>query len=126
MAKQGPISGKMAVDRIAAITAGSWKPSPGSVYPLLKKLEHDGLLKHEATAACRGRQLFYSITAKGNGELERQKKEYLSGYGEHFNSLFPLVFQLLQLDAGKELDNIVLGLSKALASCKKSPLKQAG
>ena len=114
----------MAVDRIAAITAGSWRPSPGSIYPLLKKLEHDGLLKHKATAACKGRQLFYSITAKGKGELERQKREYLSGYGEHFNTLFPLVFQLMRLDAGKEIDDITRGLKRALASCKKSSLEQ--
>ena len=119
MAKQSPISGKIAVNEIAAATLGKWKPSPGSVYPLLKKLEQDGLLRREEAIAKAGRQLFYSITAKGLQELKKQRKEYMAKYSEYLNSLLPLVFQL---DAGKELDGIARGLSKALAICKEHSL----
>jgi len=126
MAQQKPISGKTAVDRIAAISAGKWKPSPGSVYPLLKKLEHGGLLKRELPAKAKGRQLFYSITARGRRELKKQKKHYLLQYSEHLSSLFPLVLQLMHQDVGRELDDIALGFSRALTKLQEMLGEAAG
>jgi DNA-binding PadR family transcriptional regulator len=36
--------GKKIIDRIYQVTGGNWRPSPGSVYPLLKKMTRLGLV----------------------------------------------------------------------------------
>lgn len=42
-------------------TAGNWRPSPGSVYPILQPLEDEGLV----TAESDGGKRSYSLTATG-------------------------------------------------------------
>ncbi|MBI3840945.1 MAG: PadR family transcriptional regulator [Thaumarchaeota archaeon] len=40
-----PKNGVEIMDGVEAMTRGWWRPSPGSVYPLLEQLENDGLVK---------------------------------------------------------------------------------
>ncbi len=58
-----PKNGVEIMDGIESMTRGWWRPSPGSVYPLLKALEEDGLLKQRDD----GR---YELTAKASDGLE--------------------------------------------------------
>lgn len=58
-----PKNGVEIMDGIESMTRGWWRPSPGSVYPLLKALEEDGLLKARED----GR---YELTAKASEGLE--------------------------------------------------------
>ncbi len=62
------------INRIKEQT-GVWKPSAGSIYPLLKKLEEDGLVKIKQS----GRIKFYSLTGKGRRFLNTlgKKKDVL-------------------------------------------------
>jgi len=39
-----PISGTDALRSIERLTGGEWKPSPGSVYPLIRRLKQRGLI----------------------------------------------------------------------------------
>lgn len=49
---------------------GCWKPSPGSVYPMLKRMEHDGLI----TKKQEGRKKIYLITERGDLQIQRFSK----------------------------------------------------
>jgi DNA-binding PadR family transcriptional regulator len=46
--EQGPASGAELIAQIDRLTMGWWRPSPGSVYPLLEELEEEKLLKRNA------------------------------------------------------------------------------
>ncbi|RLI61955.1 MAG: hypothetical protein DRO93_02735 [Candidatus Thorarchaeota archaeon] len=48
-------------------TGGVWRPSPGSVYPLLAGLEHHGMIQAVRTD---GRSKIYAITDKGLNVLK--------------------------------------------------------
>jgi len=51
------------MDEIERMTQGWWRPSPGSVYPLLEQLTKDGMVKKRED----GR---YELTDKASDELE--------------------------------------------------------
>lgn len=58
-----PKNGAEIMDEIEAMSQGWWRPSPGSVYPMLEEMTKEGLiLKRED-----GR---YAITDKGRQELD--------------------------------------------------------
>src|SRR5882757_9239728 len=41
----GPLNGYQVIQEIADRTDGSWRPSPGSVYPTISQLEDEGLVE---------------------------------------------------------------------------------
>jgi DNA-binding PadR family transcriptional regulator len=49
------------ISEMARRTAGNWRPSPGSVYPILQSLEDEGLV----TAESDGGKRSYSLTQAG-------------------------------------------------------------
>lgn len=59
------LSGYALIKQIEQQT-GFWKPSPGSIFPLLQKLEHEG---HISTAKEK-RKNTYSITPKGKAHVK--------------------------------------------------------
>ncbi len=58
-----PKNGVEIMDGIEAMTRGWWRPSPGSVYPLLERMDGEGTIRKRND----GR---YELTAKANAELE--------------------------------------------------------
>jgi DNA-binding PadR family transcriptional regulator len=56
--KQQPMTGKEIIDRATTQSDGKWKPSPGLIYPLLKRLLDEDLVTEDKN----GR---YTITKKG-------------------------------------------------------------
>jgi DNA-binding PadR family transcriptional regulator len=56
----GPAHGYELMDRLEAVSGGSWRPSPGSVYPLLQAFEDQGLVERQEGA---GRRVFALTTA---------------------------------------------------------------
>jgi DNA-binding PadR family transcriptional regulator len=63
MLERSPKTGAEIMDSIEGMTQGWWRPSPGSVYPLLDELSAEGLIKKRED----GR---YEITSKGREEVE--------------------------------------------------------
>src|SRR5207245_1930151 len=59
------------MDEIENMTQGWWRPSPGSVYPMLEEMVKDGLVK-------KGEDGKYERTAKTRNEDERP-------FGSHFD-----------------------------------------
>jgi len=58
-----PKNGVEVMDGIEAMTRGWWRPSPGSVYPLLEKMSAEGTIRRRDDGK-------YELTAKANAELE--------------------------------------------------------
>ena len=58
---RGPKNGAEVMDAMEAMSQGWWRPSPGSVYPILEDLGHDGILRRKDD----GR---YELTARGRDE----------------------------------------------------------
>jgi DNA-binding PadR family transcriptional regulator len=51
----GPAHGYELMDRLEAFSGGNWRPSPGSVYPLLQAFEDQGLVERQES---QGRRIF--------------------------------------------------------------------
>jgi DNA-binding PadR family transcriptional regulator len=58
-----PKNGVEIMDGVEAMTRGWWRPSPGSVYPLLERMSQEGTVKKRED----GR---YELTSKAHAELE--------------------------------------------------------
>jgi len=63
MLASSPKNGVELMDEIERMTQGWWRPSPGSVYPVLEQLTNDGMVKKRED----GR---YELTEKASDELE--------------------------------------------------------
>jgi DNA-binding PadR family transcriptional regulator len=66
-----PMSGSELMDKIEKQTGGNWKPSPGSIYPLLSFLQDNAYIKELPTENGLKR---YEITQAGKDLLEEQIK----------------------------------------------------
>ena len=67
-----PMSGSEIMNEIENRTSGRWKPSPGSVYPLLAWFQDNGYVKELPTDQNGLKR--YEITATGKALLEEQRK----------------------------------------------------
>jgi len=68
---QKPMSGSELMESIESHTGGLWKPSPGSIYPLLAWLQDDQYIKELPVENGLKR---YELTESGKTLLEEQKK----------------------------------------------------
>jgi DNA-binding PadR family transcriptional regulator len=66
-----PMHGYEMIQELSGRTGGTWRPSPGSVYPTLQMLADEGLIASQETE---GKRLF-SLTDAGRREAERQSAE---------------------------------------------------
>ena len=66
-----PMSGSELMEQIEKSTGGNWKPSPGSIYPLLSWLQDNSYIKELPTENGLKR---YELTQTGKGLLEEQIK----------------------------------------------------
>jgi DNA-binding PadR family transcriptional regulator len=67
-----PMSGSEIMNEIEKKTEGHWKPSPGSVYPLLSWLQDNNYIKE--LPAEEGGMKRYALTDNGKTLLEEQRK----------------------------------------------------
>jgi DNA-binding PadR family transcriptional regulator len=67
-----PMSGSEIINEIESRTNGRWKPSPGSIYPLLAWLQDGGHIKE--LPAEQGGMKRYELAESGRALLEEQKK----------------------------------------------------
>lgn len=81
-------SGKQIKDKLKEITGGAWNPSPGSIYPLLEKLEKNGWIREIKDER---KENTYKITAKGRRELEKEKKDFFLEAQETAKIIMPLM-----------------------------------
>ena len=59
-------------------TKGAWRPGPGTIYPLLRRLAKEGLTKPVVSRSKDRESVPYSITEKGKLELEEMQRSLIS------------------------------------------------
>jgi DNA-binding PadR family transcriptional regulator len=67
-----PMSGSEIMTEIEKKTSGRWKPSPGSIYPLLSWLQDNSYIEEVSTKE--GGMKRYTLTKKGKTLFEEQKE----------------------------------------------------
>jgi DNA-binding PadR family transcriptional regulator len=60
-----PMHGYALIKEIERMSGGTWKPSPGSIYPALEALLRSGVISQEVV----GRKRVYELTPQGNEML---------------------------------------------------------
>lgn len=94
--KEKPMSGSEIMDEIERQTGGQWKPSPGSIYPLLSWLRENGYadeLPRESTGIKR-----YVLTEKGNKFFE-EHSDFKDKLQQKMAPMGPLFFLRMGLHA---------------------------
>ncbi len=72
---QGPSYGNQLMERIGELTEGVLSVNPNTMYPLLRKLEEDGMIEGQWEHPERRSRRFYSLTRKGRAEYKRLLEE---------------------------------------------------
>lgn len=81
---EGPSYGYEVVSRIEDITEGYWSPSYGTIYPLIQRLEEEGLLRElsdeevEERGLDNGDRKYFELTEEGEDEFcyDGEKEEH--------------------------------------------------
>jgi PadR family transcriptional regulator len=68
---EGPSYGNQLMERIAAMTAGVLSVNPNTMYPLLRRLESQGLIRGDWEHPERRTRRYYSLTDEGRAEYDR-------------------------------------------------------
>lgn len=68
---EGPRHGYQMIQEISERSEGAWRPSPGSVYPVLSALQDEGLVDDEKVD---GKRVF-TLTAAGRTYVEERSEE---------------------------------------------------
>ena len=90
-----PMHGYQIIQEIGARSGGSWKPSPGSVYPTLQQLEDEGLVRAQEQDGKR----VYRLTEDGQRVAAERAEEFANLWqgvapSEDDTQLGDLIFQV--------------------------------
>jgi DNA-binding PadR family transcriptional regulator len=88
-----PRNGYQIIQELAERSHGAWRPSPGSVYPVLQQLEDEGLVI--SVAADVGR--LYRITEAGSAHVETHRDEMGVPWEDAVNGISQPTMELAQL-----------------------------
>lgn len=73
---EGPSHGYLLIERLRARSGGAFDLPEGTVYPVLHRLERNGLLSSAWTEAAGRRRRVYRLTRRGRGALARREREW--------------------------------------------------
>lgn len=112
-----PMSGSEIMSEIEKQTSGYWRPSPGSIYPLLAWLQDKGCVKEAAEKEPGMRR--YTLTEQGKALLdeETRTREELHRRLEHFRpkrGLMGPIWLDLDRENARELRKTTKGLAMAV------------
>jgi len=88
-----PRNGYQIIGELGERSRGAWRPSPGSVYPVLQQLEDEGLVV--SAAADVGR--VYQVTEAGLAYIEAHRQEMGVPWEDAANAVSPPAYELAQL-----------------------------
>jgi DNA-binding PadR family transcriptional regulator len=75
-------------------TEGSWRPGPGSLYPLLKRLVRRGYIKEVTSRRLEKSQRIYEITPKGLQKVE-EAREVFSSAGQKWRAMNRIFMEMI-------------------------------
>lgn len=88
---ESPSNGNDISNKIYKKTNGLWSPSTGGIYPLLKRLENEGLVSGEWDDPNKKFQKIYSLTPTGINEYLK-RKEILKPRIEEALMVFKIIY----------------------------------
>lgn len=92
---QKPYHGYELLQEIEEKTAGGWRPGPGSIYPMLKKLVSDGYIKSVSSKKSKTAQTAYEITARGKQHMNEMKKVFTNA-GQKWSALSRIFMEIIE------------------------------
>jgi DNA-binding PadR family transcriptional regulator len=88
-------SGKEIIDMISETSGGAWRPSPGTIYPVLRAMEKEGLIKCTLSENAGRREILYCSTKKGKEKLSLQRKHILEDTEKAVRVMMPLMQKVI-------------------------------
>jgi DNA-binding PadR family transcriptional regulator len=95
------------MQNIEESTDGAWRPGPGTIYPLLKSLVDERLVR-PSHGTSKAATVSYSITEAGEGELAEMRRAMVS-FGRKEQFIVRLISDLMPADS---LVSILLNRSR--------------
>ena len=71
-----PLHGVAIADRIEQVSGGRFAVQPGSLFPALHRLEHQGWIRGEWLKAEGSRRKCYALTASGRRQLAQERRNW--------------------------------------------------
>ncbi len=128
--EEKPMSGSEIMEKIAEQTAGRWKPSPGSIYPLLAWLQDNGYTKEVQPEESGTRR--YTLSEKGKDffkeqvKLKEKMQERLEFFAPPFLSVFWLTSHPEKVQEIQEpLSRFIRSVFNLRMALEKNPTDQA-
>lgn len=91
----GPTHGYEISQDIEEKTEGAWRPAPGSIYPMLKKLTNEGLIRASSKSRdSETAQRVYEITLEGSKCLKEGKNMFANA-GERWTAMRRIFIDLM-------------------------------
>lgn len=91
----GPTHGYEIAQFIEEKTEGAWRPGAGSIYPILKKLVNEGMIKaNSRSKSSETSQRIYEITPDGAERL-REGKDMLANAGRRWSAMRGIFVELM-------------------------------
>ncbi|MHB8565764.1 MAG: PadR family transcriptional regulator [Nitrososphaerales archaeon] len=75
-------------------TKGTWRPGPGTIYPLLRRLAKEGLTRPVVSRGKERESIPYGITEKGEHELDEMRSS-LCAHGVERSAMMSFFAELL-------------------------------
>lgn len=75
---EGPLHALKMISLMSEMSHGVWKPSPGSVYPILRRLEKQGLITGQWQRNKAAPRRVYRLTQKGDTAVSDMRKGLLA------------------------------------------------
>ncbi len=89
-----PVHGYELLRGIEKSTKGAWRPSAGSIYPVLRQLLAEGYVRTIARRKAGRRQRVYQITRSGVKHLQQQGDMILKA-GKNYGAMRPVIIELI-------------------------------
>ncbi len=90
-----PVHGYDLLRDIETKTEGAWRPGAGSIYPILKELVREGLIKAEAAKRSGRSQLVYHVTQEGTRILG-ESGDMLMHAGKNWEAMRSIMMELIE------------------------------
>ena len=90
-----PTHGYEIIQEIETRTEGAWRPGAGSIYPMLKKLVTEGLIKSESPSRTHAAHKVYQITPKGKLQVQKIKTVFRSA-GQKWSLMSRIFVDMLE------------------------------
>ena len=104
-----PIHGYEILQDIESRTEGAWRPGPGSIYPMLKRMVKHGWIKADSVRESETDQRVYRITPKGQKHLTEAKKMFVD-MGKKWSSFRRIFIDMIE---PKDIGGFIVDGTKA-------------